>query len=176
MISIIAAIDENGLIGNNNFLPWNLPKDLENFKRITLNQVVVMGRKTFESIGKALTNRVNIVISKTLMTDNNKNLIIKNSFDEAIDYARQNFPNQEIFVIGGESVFRQAIMIIDKLYITRIYNKFMGDSYFPKIDLNVWSLTKKEDHFADNTNKFDYSFLEYEKINLKEKGLILLRP
>jgi len=164
MISIIAAVDENKLIGNNNFLPWNLPKDLENFKRITLGHAVIMGRKTFESIGKALKNRTNIVISRTLMADNNKDLVIKRSFDEAIDCAKQNFPNQEIFVIGGELVFRQAIMIADKLYITRIHNKFVGNSYFPKIDLRIWSLTKKEDHFVDNVNKFDYSFLEYERI------------
>jgi len=153
-INIIVAIGQNNEIGCNNKLPWNIPEDLKRFKELTLNHPVIMGRKTFESIGKPLSNRLNIVISNN---DNfsSKGIIKMNSLTNALKYIHQ----EEVFIIGGAQIYEQSIYLADKLYITRIFDTFEADTYFPKIDLKYWKLEQIE----SNTNKstLSYTFENY---------------
>ena len=153
-INIIVAIGQNNEIGCNNKLPWNIPEDLKRFKELTLNYPVIMGRKTFESIGKPLSNRLNIVISNN---DNfsSKGIIKMNSLTNALKYIHQ----EEVFIIGGAQIYEQSIYLADKLYITRIFDTFEADTYFPKIDLKYWKLEQIE----SNTNKstLSYTFENY---------------
>lgn len=163
MISIIAGIGKNNELGKSNALLWHLPADLAYFKKITTLHTIIMGRKTFESIGKPLPNRRNIVITR----DNNYNhqgIEIAHSLKEALDLGRQDLPKSEVFIIGGAEIYKQAIEIADKLYITHINAEDKdADSFFPVIDKNIWHEISKEEHKADPKNPFGYSFVIYEK-------------
>lgn len=159
MITIIAAISKNGVIGIENQLPWHIPADFKHFKETTLHGTVIMGRKTFDSIGKPLPNRTNIVITR------NKGLIIPgcitvNSLKSAI---RKAGSNTEIFIIGGEEVYKMAMPIADCLNLTIIKESFEGDAFFPKISRSEWDKISSEDYQADEKNKFPYSFIKYER-------------
>jgi dihydrofolate reductase len=160
--SIIVAIDENNAIGKDNNLLCYLPDDLKHFKVITQGYPVVMGRKTFESLPKgALPNRRNIVITgnKGLSFDRCE---MVSSIEEAIDLCK-NEP--ELFVIGGGTIYKEAIGLADKLYLTRIYHKFEdADTFFPEIKANEWTEIYKEDHEADEKHKYGYSFITLQKI------------
>lgn len=163
MISIIAAIDKNGLIGKEGKLPWHLPTDLKNFREVTSGHPIIMGRKTFESIGRVLPNRENIVISSSLIDEDRKDLKVAKTFEEALDYAKDKYKDKEIFVIGGGSVFKQAMNIADRLYITVVEGIFDGDVYFPKIDKKVWKVVRRESHKADERNQYDFEFIIYDR-------------
>lgn len=156
MIKIIAAISKNNAIGINNKLLWHLPKDLKRFKKLTLNSNVIMGRRTYESIGKALPNRKNIVISR------NKNYklddaILANSINKAIELANKN-----CFIIGGEQIYKEAINIADEMYITHIDQNFIGDSFFPKIEKS-WKIINREIILPDNEHKYKFEFIDYKR-------------
>ena len=140
MISIIAAVSKNGVIGVDNTLPWDLPVDLKRFKEITTGNVVIMGRKTYESIGKALPNRVNIVVTR------DKNFFVSgvlsaNSLDSALLKAGNN---KDIFIIGGGEIYRQSMDFVDKLYITEVDMEVEGDTTFPTIS-DKWNVSNEED-------------------------------
>jgi dihydrofolate reductase len=141
--SVIVAVNENLVIGKDNKLPWHSSEDLKYFKRITSNNVVIMGRKTYESIGKALPNRVNIVISNTTKFDD---AITVNSFHEALNEASKY--NKEIFVIGGASLYEQVLKGADKLYITWVYEKKLlpsnGDAYLKGFNKSEWLVVKED--------------------------------
>jgi len=141
--SVIVAVNENLVIGKDNKLPWHSSEDLKYFKRITSNNVVIMGRKTYESIGKALPNRVNIVISNTTKFDD---VITVNSFDEALNEASKY--NKEIFVMGGASLYEQVLNDAEKLYITWVYEKKLlpsdGDAYLKGFNKSEWLVVKEE--------------------------------
>ncbi|MFK4785945.1 dihydrofolate reductase [Fusobacterium sp. MFO224] len=134
MVNIIVAMDDNFLIGCHGNLPWNIPEDLKLFKSLTENNIVVMGRKTFESIGKALPNRINLVISNTLKKKSD--VIIFESLEKAIAFGN-NF-NKEIFIIGGADIYKEAITknLAQKICISHIKKKYSGDTFFPRINLN----------------------------------------
>ncbi len=152
-ISIIVAMDENNLIGCNNKLPWHIPADLAHFKKITTGKTIVMGRKTYESIGKVLPDRNNIIIS----SDKNLSIpgaIVVNNIKNIIN----NNQKQELIIIGGANIYKQTIKYCSRLYITRIKAKFKGDAHFPKLN-NNWQIVTTENHKADAKNKYDYSFL-----------------
>ncbi|MDR1881868.1 MAG: dihydrofolate reductase [Prevotella sp.] len=160
--SIIAAVDEKNAIGKDNSLLCHLPNDLKYFKRITEGRPVIMGRKTFESLPKgALPNRRNIVVTR------NKELRFDkcemcSSIDEAIKLCN-NEP--EIFFIGGGSVYKEAVNMADRLYLTRIYHKFEdANIFFPEIDPRLWMETSRENHTMDEKHKYEYSFIVFEKI------------
>ncbi len=159
MLSIIVAMDNNNLIGNNNRLPWHLPADLAYFKKITTSKTIIMGRKTFDSIGKALPNRNNIIISS------NKNLIIKNcEVINSLEQALHKYSNtQELIVIGGSSIYKQALPFAQKLYITKIDAIFNGDSYFPQFNQKIWQIISNKPHKIDKGNKFAYNFMVLTK-------------
>jgi Dihydrofolate reductase len=155
--SIIVAMDKNDLIGNDNELPWYLPADLKYFKEITMGKTVVMGRKTFESIGKPLPNRENIVLTrdKNLKIDG---CIVINSKEELEKL------NKDIFIIGGSEIFKIFLDDIDEIYVTKIEHEFFGNVYFPKINYNLFKETYNIKGTVDEKNIYNHTFLKYEKI------------
>ena len=161
IISIITAMDKNQLIGKDNALPWKIPADLQFFKKVTMSKPIIMGRKTFESIGRPLPGRQNIVITRDeSYTADGCDVVY--SIDDAISLAGDI---DEVMVIGGANIYQQFLEKCDRLYLSRVLGEFEGDAWFPEIDFNVWRLIEKEDHKADEKNECDYSFQIYERIN-----------
>ena len=161
MITIIAAIAKNNALGKDNDLIWHLPADLKRFKQRTTGHTIVMGRKTFESIGKPLPNRTSIIITR----NNNyykDGCLIANSLHEAIKLAEKD---KEIFIIGGAQIYKQALEndLVDTLDITLVHHNFEADVYFPKIDDSIWQEKSREDFKVDEKNKYNYSFISYQK-------------
>lgn len=159
IISIIAAVADNMVIGKNNSLPWNLPADLEYFKKNTLGKPVIMGAKTFESIGKILPNRKNIILSfdKDYKVEG---CIIATSIEDALKEAEGN---EEVMIAGGASIYKQFLPLADRLYLTFIHHNFEGDTCFPEFDIGQWKEVKRIDNKADNENPYSYSFVILEK-------------
>ena len=160
MLSIIVAKAKNNVIGKDNQLIWHIPEDLKRFKKLTTNKVVIMGRKTFESIGKPLQNRKNVILSHSLMEIDNENIQIVNDVSELGEYIKSK---EECFVIGGAIVYRLLMPYVTKMYITKIHEKFDGDAYFPMIDINKWKEIKKETIEPTEENNFSYDFITYKK-------------
>ncbi len=161
IISAIVAMNPDGLIGDQNKIPWHLPADLKYFKKITLGHHILMGRKCFDSIGKSLPGRKNIVVTKNptfIVTD----CIITNSIEEGILIAQQN-KEEEMFIIGGGEIYRQSMHLVNKLYLTMVQFNGSGDVFFPQIDYDEWSLISDEKHTSDDKNNYDYSFLIYKR-------------
>lgn len=161
-ISIIVAVDRNNAIGKENQLLCHLPNDLKYFKATTLGRPVIMGRKTFESLPNgALPNRRNIVLSK-----NDRYKCDGCELASSLDAALALVSNEEdIFIIGGATIYKEAIGKADKLYVTHIDNKFEGvDVFFPQIDLSLWKETSRVENKADDKNKYQHSFVVYERI------------
>ncbi len=162
-ISIIVAIDEENGIGKDNQLLCRLPNDMKRFKQLTTGHTIIMGKKTFDSLPKgALPNRKNIVISR------NKSLMITNcnivhSLNEAFAYCSSD---EEVFIIGGASIYEQAYPFAKKLYLTRIQNTFEADTFFPEINPSEWEVESSEQHYADETHSSNYIF---ENLIRKEK-------
>ncbi len=162
MISIIAGIGKNNEIGKENALLWHLPADLAYFKKITSGKTIIMGRKTFESIGKPLPNRQNIVITRDA-SFSHEGVLVENSLDQITSLSDSN-RDSEVFIIGGAKIYKQAINIADKLYITHINAEDKdADSFFPVIDKNIWHEVSRAENKADDKNPYDYSFVIYEK-------------
>lgn len=157
MIKIIVATSRNRVIGNDNTLIWNLPADLKNFKRLTTGSAIIMGRKTYESIGKPLPYRRNIIITrdKNYKVDNCE---IVNSLEEALLICFEN-----CFIIGGGEIYKQVLPIADEIYLTLIDEDFEGDTYFPEIKEEEWFEVSKEYFEPDEKNKHKYSFIKYER-------------
>lgn len=161
MITIIAAVANNNALGKNNKLIWHLPADLKRFKNVTKGHHIIMGRKTFESLGKPLPNRTTIIISR------NKNYtvngcIVVSSLEEAIERAKLD---ENPYILGGAEIYKQAMNLADKLDITFVHHEFEADAFFPKIDLSIWKEINREDLKADDKNKYDYSFVNFGRIN-----------
>ena len=158
-ITLIAAASENNVIGNDNKLIWHLSDDLKHFKELTKGHCVIMGRKTFESMPKALPNRTNIVITRK----NNyeaKDAIVVHSIHEALEKAEND--NQP-FIIGGGEIYRQSILISDRIELTRVHAKLDGDAFFPEIDYKIWNEVSSEKRFKDEKHDFDFTFIRYNK-------------
>ena len=161
MITLIAAIGKNYELGKDNDLIWHLPADLKRFKKVTSGHHILMGRNTFESIGKPLPNRTSVIITR------NKNYfkdgcLIANSIQEAIDLVDNN---EDAFIIGGAQIYKQALEsnLVDKLDITVVHENFEADVFFPRIDKSIWKEISREDFKADEKNKYNYSFVSYMK-------------
>ena len=157
-ITIIVAASENSVIGYKNALPWHISEDLKNFKKITINHSVIMGRKTFESIGKPLKDRRNIVISrdKTLKIEG---VEVVNSLDDAVCRTKDE---NEIFIIGGEQIYKIALPIATNMHITRVYRIIEGDAFFPTFENSQWKILSQNDLESNEGLKF--SFIDYERI------------
>lgn len=163
MISLIVAMTKNSVIGKNNNMPWSLPKDLQLFKKFTLNKPVIMGRKTFESIGRPLPSRTNIIISRTQPPGRLENgAIVVDSLKSAVTLVKDS---PEIMVIGGAEIFKQALPLAQRLYLTEIQADLDGDTFFPKWDPQQWTLISAENYFADDKNEFDFIVKILEKNN-----------
>src|SRR5579872_2871461 len=154
-ISAIVAMSENHVIGKDNKLPWYLPADLKHFKNITLGKPIIMGRKTFESIGKALPDRCNVVVTHDV-NFSAPGCIVAYSIEtalHAVDYSN------EVFIIGGSALFEQLLPQINKLYLTILHHEFEGDTFFPVLDYNEWHEVERVRHEADAANVHAYSFV-----------------
>ena len=161
MISLIAAIGKNNELGKDNKLVWNMPTDLEFFRKKTSGHPVIMGRKTFESIGRPMPNRQNIVITRD-KTYLRHGVEVVHSLDEAL---RQAQSKQDIFIIGGEEIFKKAMSIADRLYITHIdATDKDANVFFPEIIPVIWNEVSHEEHQADEKNPYNYTFSVYERI------------
>jgi len=158
LLSLIWAMDENRLIGNDNALPWHLPADLAFFKRTTMGKPIIMGRKTFDSIGRALPGRQNIIITRnTSFTA--EGCDIANSIEQAMSLVSEEV--QEAMLIGGASLYLPSLEHADVLYLTQIHHAFSGDTWFPEIDMEQWTEAYREDFEADEKNPHSYSFMKY---------------
>ncbi|OCA90846.1 dihydrofolate reductase [Bacillus sp. FJAT-27225] len=160
MISFIWAMDENRVIGRDNKLPWYLPEDLKFFKRTTMGHPIAMGRKTFQSIGKPLPGRENIIITR------NKEFTCEGctvfySMKDFLEYSKTK--DEEIFVIGGAEIFRELFPYVDKLYLTLIHEQFEGDTFFPVFLPNEWELISREIGIKNEKNPYDYEYLIYSR-------------
>ena len=164
MISIIVATAENGVIGKDNQLLWRLSADLKQFRILTTGHSIIMGRKTFASIGKSLPNRTNIVISRQTNFDFPTGILQTDSLEKAIEIAKNSEGNDEIFIIGGGNVYRQALDITDKIYLTEVKATLEGDAFFPKLNEKNWKETSRISHIKDEKNEYNFDFVELERI------------
>jgi dihydrofolate reductase len=161
MISIIAAIGNNNVIGNKNKLPWHLPADLKYYKEMTMGKVVVMGQKTFESIGsKPLPGRKMVILNNDEKYKAPEDCRAAKSIDELLEITKND---GEVMICGGASVYRQVLPIADRLYITFVHGDFEGDTFFPEIDKEQWKEVKRTDNKADEKNLVDYSFVVFDR-------------
>jgi len=159
LVSIIAAMDRNRLIGNKNQLPWHLPADLAHFKRVTMGKPVIMGRKTYESIGRPLPGRTNIVLTRS--TDfHAEGVLTATTLEQALEIAAGE---AEVMVIGGSSIYELVLPKADRLYLTYIEHAYQGDAWFPEFDQQQWRVSASEQHTADEKNPCNYSFITYER-------------
>lgn len=158
-VYIIAAMDRNRVIGKGGALPWKLPADLKHFAAITRNNTVVMGRKTYESIGARLPDRRNIVIStsKELIAPG---CLVVPSFEAAMENV---FPTENVFAIGGGSVYEAAMPLAERLYLTEIDAEIDGDTFFPEFNRDEWKEVSREHHEPDEKNQYPYDFVLYER-------------
>ena len=159
MISIIVAIAQNGIIGDKNSLLWHIKEDMRFFRTTTSGHAVIMGRKTFESLGsKPLPKRKNIVITRSDLTF--EGALTAHSLDEAIAMAEGD---EETFIIGGAQIYRAALAVADRMYITRVERDYEGDTSFPDIDYSQWQLVSEERHERGEEYEWPFSFLTYDR-------------
>ena len=159
ILSAVVVVDANNGIGKENKLLVHFPADLKRFKKITSGHTVIMGRKTYDSMGKALPNRRNIVISRNpayKLPDADTT----NSLEKAIELANEE---TEVFIIGGSEIFKQALPLLNKVYLTRIDKVFDADTFFPLLNPEEWIEDEREDYQPDEKNPFNYSFITYKR-------------
>jgi dihydrofolate reductase len=160
MLSIIVAVAKNNVLGKENKLLWHLPADLKRLKSLTMGHHLIMGRKTFESLGKPLPGRPHVVISRQQHT-NTENVSYVSSIEDALTVAKQD---EQAFIFGGGEIYKLALPFVQKIYLTRVDAMFEGDAFFPELHSDEWKLIKSEEFAPDEKNKFSYSFEEYDRI------------
>src|SRR5579883_509563 len=158
-LSAIVAISENRVMGKDNRLPWHLPADLKHFKEITVGKPILMGRKTYLSIGRPLPGRENVIVTRD-KTFEAAGCRVFNTIQEALDYL---LPYDEVFVIGGADLFKQLLPQIKLLYLTIIHEKMDGDTFFPEINQKEWREVESKDFLPDDKNQYRYSFITLER-------------
>lgn len=178
MLAIIAARSKNGVIGFEGKMPWKQKNDLQRFKALTYGHDVIMGRKTFESMGgKALPNRQNTVVTSNILLmcqlypgkgPNGMDITLTDNFAHSCErFYKMSFPHRMYlptgFIIGGERMYREGLEMADRIYLTEIDCEVQGDAFFPEIDLNVWKKVAEEKYKADADNQYDYSFVTYAR-------------
>ncbi len=164
--SLIVAMANNGVIGVNGELPWKLSADLRRFKQLTMGHSIIMGRKTYESIGRLLPGRISIVVTRQKAYSVMPGALLAHGVPDAVELARGS---SEAFIIGGEEIYRAALPLVDRMYVTAVATEVAGDTYFPNWDPAGWQLAEQSDHVADERNGFDYSFRVYDRLALSEK-------
>lgn len=161
MISFVFAMDKNQVIGHEQWMPWDLPRDLQFFKEVTLNHTIIMGRKTFESFKKPLPKRRNVILTSD-QTYQQDGCDVIHSIDTILAWNKAN-PETEYFVIGGGTIFEQVLPYADRMYMTYIDDTFEGDTYFPSYKEEDWSITSKTQGIKDEKNQHDYYFIQYDR-------------
>jgi dihydrofolate reductase len=160
MVSIIVAVSDNGVIGRDQDLPWHLPADLARFKHLTTGHHMIMGRRTWESIGcRPLPGRPTIVVTRS-RSYRTGGALVAHSVAQAIEMAPDD---DEVFIAGGEGIYRAALPISDRIYLTRIHAHFDGDTCFPDFDEAEWEIVSEERHEPDERNRYPHTFLVYER-------------
>ena len=158
----VAALDQGGVIGAEGALPWHLPADLARFKSLTLGCAIVMGRTTFESIGRPLPGRTNIVLSRNPHFEADGCLVCS-SLDEAEHAAQNAAPERDIMLIGGQQLYQLGLDRCTKLYLTHVHTRLQGDAYFPELRPDQWCLTRSQNMTADGRHAFAMTFSDYER-------------
>ena len=159
MISLVVAMDKNNGIGLNNKLLWKIPEDMKHFRRLTMNGIIIMGRKTFESIGHPLHKRTNIVLSRTLQKL--EGCYVYPSLSELLHDYEQASSEEEVFVIGGEEIYIQFLPFADRLYVTHVDASFDADAHFPTIDTDKWEMVSNG--ISNEDHELNYTFAVYQK-------------
>ncbi|MEX2414815.1 MAG: dihydrofolate reductase [Paenibacillaceae bacterium] len=158
-LSLIWAMGHNQVIGINNKLPWRLPAELAYFKKVTMGHPIIMGRRTFESIGRPLPGRTNIVLTRD-HTFTAEGTVVLHSVEQVLE----QYNDAGAFVIGGTQIYRQFFPVAERLYITMIDHEFEGDEYFPEIDWSKWCLVNEESGVQDEKNPYSYSFKVFDRV------------
>ena len=159
IVTMVVAIGENNAIGKNNELLWCLPKDLRHFKTITSGHTVIMGRKTYESVGKPLPKRRNIIITRnTELTVDGAEVV--HTIEDALELCKSD---EEVFIIGGAEIYKMAMKHTDKIFLTVVHESFEADAFFPEIDRNLWVETAAEKHLPDEKNNLSFTFSTLER-------------
>ncbi len=161
MLKILVAFDENRVIGKNNALIWHLPADLKRFKALTTGHVIIMGRKTFESIGRPLPNRTTIVISRQ-QDLKIEGVILAHSVEEAILKAK-SISRDDIFIVGGAEIYQLSLPLADQILVTQLHDIFEGDAFFPEISSDMWEIAEQERGITDEQNAYQFSYLTYTR-------------
>ncbi|MDB5007073.1 MAG: dihydrofolate reductase [Mucilaginibacter sp.] len=156
-ITIVVAISENHAIGKDNKLLWHLPGDLKHFKEITTGHTIIMGRKTYESVGRPLPNRRNVIVTRQTIAIEGCEVV--HSIEDALLLCAGEL---EVFIVGGAEIYKQAMKLTNRIYLTIVHKEFEGDSFFPEIDKSEWKEVYHEDHEPDQKNLLSYSFITYE--------------
>ncbi|MDX1666915.1 MAG: type 3 dihydrofolate reductase [Saprospiraceae bacterium] len=162
-VSAIAAMAKNRAIGLDNEIPWYLPADLKYFKRTTLNHHIIMGRKSYEAIGRPLPKRTNVIVTRNPFFVVSNALVV-HSVEEALQLARDN-GEEEAFIIGGGEIYRQSMVYWQRLYLTEVDCEVKGDVFFPELEPDRWRLISSEPHPADEKNEFSYTFKVFERVS-----------
>lgn len=169
IIALIVAAAENGVIGKDNKLPWHLPDDLKRFKELTKGHVIIMGRKTYESIGKPLPDRRNIVLSSTMKPA--EGIEISSDLDALLSTLETSLPeDEEVFIIGGSDLFNQWLedrfvpIVAARVYLTRVHADIEGDAVFPDLDGDQWVEVEQIEHPADDSHAHAFTFLTYDRV------------
>ena len=166
IISHLVAVSNDLVIGVDNDLPWNLKDDLAHFKKYTLNKIIIMGRKTFESIGRPLPNRINYVISRTVKEIDGAHVF--DNLEDAMLAAEKHNDEMgiinEIVIIGGGYLFKETLPVMNKLVITKVDCNVLGDIYYPKVEMENWKLVNSESYSKNSDNDYDFKIEEYEKL------------
>lgn len=165
-VSILVAYDRNRAIGHGNKLPWYLPEDLKRFKALTMGHHIVMGRKTYESIGRPLPGRTNVVITRELGYLAEGSIVV-DSLERALEMAKED---SEIFIIGGAQIFVQMLPFCDRMYATEIDATFDADTYFPEFDRASWMETSREHRAEDASNPYPFDFVVYDRASATHPG------
>ena len=158
-ISIIVAASRNNVIGKDNQLIWRLSADLKRFKALTTGHTIIMGRKTFDSIGKPLPNRTSVIITRQ-EDYQQEGCIVVHSLEEALESVKDQ---EKVFIIGGGTIYEQAIDKADELYLTLVHKEFDGDTFFPEIKMSEWESVARQDCMPDEKNEYPYSFIDYKR-------------
>lgn len=159
MLSIIVAKANNNVIGKDNTLIWHLPEDLKRFKALTTGKTIIMGRKTFDSLGRILPNRKHVVITRNLDFKVDSDMVkVIHEIEELKEYINSK---EECFVIGGGVIYNMLMPYVDKIYVTQLNEDFEGDTYFPVIDENIWKIEKREEGIKNQENPYNYEYIDY---------------
>ncbi|ABC32506.1 Dihydrofolate reductase [Hahella chejuensis KCTC 2396] len=161
VLSIVVARAENGAIGVENTLPWRLSNDLQYFKQVTMGKPIIMGRKTFDSIGRPLPGRTNIVVTRN-KDWRHDGVNVAHSLDEAVSLAARE-QAEEVMLIGGAELYRQGLAAAQRVYLTEVKTSVQGDAFFPELDLADWRETSRESHPADEKNQYPHDFVVFER-------------